>query len=191
MITATDAGIRAGDRDREKTASLLGQALAQGYLAMPEYEDRLQAAFGAHTKGELQQLLADLPLARLKYNDPRHQAARRRAARRGVQIHVGAYLAGAVLMLAIWLAVAIGTGEWYFWPIWPILGWGIGVASHVIPVFSTTSCRPRTRRRVLYRDEHVISVPVDPTRRPRHQHRRAATDRFRLAVSAARRALQL
>ncbi|WP_102145290.1 DUF1707 domain-containing protein [Mycobacterium hubeiense] len=142
MATATDAGVRAGDRDREKTADLLGQALAQGYLTMPEYEERLQTAFGAHTTAELRALVADLPVARLKSNDPRRQAARRRAARRGMQIHVGAYLAGVALMLAIWLAVAVSTGAWYFWPIWPILGWGIGVVSHVLPVRSTM-CRVR------------------------------------------------
>ena len=42
--------VRAGDPDREKTADLLGQALAQGYLEMPEYEARLQAAFAATTR---------------------------------------------------------------------------------------------------------------------------------------------
>ena len=40
---------RAGDRDRESTATLLGQALAEGYLDLPEYENRLQTAFTAQT----------------------------------------------------------------------------------------------------------------------------------------------
>ena len=138
MTAPAAPDVRAGDRDRERTASDLGRALAQGYLAMDEYETRVQAAFAAHTTGQLRQLTADLPIGRLRRNDPARQAARRAAARRGVQIHVGAYLAGAVLMLAIWLAVAVSTGSWYFWPIWPILGWGIGVVSHVVPVQSVT-----------------------------------------------------
>lgn len=37
----------AGTRDREKTADLLGQALAQGYLQIDEYDRRLQATFQA------------------------------------------------------------------------------------------------------------------------------------------------
>ena len=75
--------VRAGDHDRERTANQLGQALAQGYLAMDEYEARLQATFAAHTTLELRQLVTDLPLTQLRRNDPQRQASRRRAARIG------------------------------------------------------------------------------------------------------------
>ena len=126
--------VRAGDRDRERTANQLGQALAQGYLAMDEYEARLQATFAAHTTVELRQLVADLPLSRLRRTDPQRQAARRRAARMGVRIHLGAYLAMVVIVLTVWLAVGLTAGAWYFWPIWPILGAGIGLVSHTVPV---------------------------------------------------------
>jgi hypothetical protein len=128
------ASVRAGDRDRERTASQLGQAVAQGYLAMDEYENRLQAAFAANTTDELRRLLADLPLAQLRRDDPRRQAARRRAAALGVRIHLGAYLAMVVIVLTVWLAVGLSAGAWYFWPIWPILGAGIGFVSHALPV---------------------------------------------------------
>ena len=134
MSAPTDTSIRAGDQDRERTANQLGQALAQGYLAFEEYENRLQTTFTAHTTAELRQLVADLPLGHLRRNDPQRQAARRRAARLGVRIHLGAYLAMVVIVLTVWLAVGLTAGEWYFWPIWPILGAGIGVASHAIPV---------------------------------------------------------
>ena len=134
MTAPAVPSVRAGDRDRERTANLLGQALSQGYLSMDEYESRLQAAFAAHTRTELCQLVADLPLAQLRRNDPQRQAARRRAARLGVRIHLGAYLAMVVIVLTVWLAVGLTAGAWYFWPIWPILGAGIGVVSHAIPV---------------------------------------------------------
>jgi Domain of unknown function (DUF1707)/2TM domain len=130
----TAPAVRAGDSEREKTASDLGRALAQGYLEMTEYEKRLQDAFAAHTTAELRELVADLPLERLRRNDPARQAARRKAARRGVQIHLAAYLAMVVIVLVVWLAVGLTAGAWYFWPIWPILGAGIGVLSHAIPV---------------------------------------------------------
>jgi len=125
---------RAGDRERERTANQLGLALAQGYLAMEEYESRLQAAFAAQTTSELDQLVADLPLAHLRRSDPRRQAARRTAARRGVLIHLAAYLAMVVIVLAVWLAVGLTAGAWYFWPIWPILGAGIGLIGHALPI---------------------------------------------------------
>ncbi len=130
----TPLAVRAGDRERERTANQLGQALAQGYLAMDEYEARLQAAFAANTTAELSQVVVDLPLERISRNDPRRRDARRRAARRGVHIHLAAYLAMVVIVLVVWLAVGITAGAWYFWPIWPILGAGIGVVSHAIPV---------------------------------------------------------
>ena len=79
MTAPITTSVRAGDRDRERTANQLGQALAQGYLAMDEYEARLQATFAAHTTVELRQLVADLPLTRLRRNDP--QRAGRATAR--------------------------------------------------------------------------------------------------------------
>ena len=134
MTAPAVTSVRAGDRDRERTANQLGQALSQGYLVFDEYDSRLQAAFAAHTTAELRQLVADLPLAQLRRNDPERQASRRRAARLAVRIHLGAYLAMVVIVLTVWLAVGLTAGAWYFWPIWPILGAGIGVISHAIPV---------------------------------------------------------
>jgi fatty acid desaturase len=136
----TATSVRAGDRDRERTANQLGRALSQGYLAMDEYETRLQATFAAHTTAELRQLVADLPVTRLRRNDTQRQASRRRAARLGVRVHLAAYLAMVVIVLTVWLAVGLTAGAWYFWPIWPILGAGIGLASHAIPVRNFASC---------------------------------------------------
>jgi hypothetical protein len=51
-----------------------------------------------------------------------------------MRLHLAAYLAGSALMIGIWLAVGIAAGAWYPWPIWPILGWGLGVAGHIVPV---------------------------------------------------------
>jgi hypothetical protein len=133
-LTNPTTGLRAGDRDRENTADVLGQALARGYLDMPEYERRVQAAFSTSTSTELRELLADLPLADLRRSDPRIRAARRRAARLSVRLHVAAYLAMVVIVLTVWLAVALSAGAWYFWPIWPILGAGIGVLGHAVAI---------------------------------------------------------
>jgi hypothetical protein len=136
MLTTggVQSGVRAGDRERDRTASDLGQAFSQGYLDMDEYEVRLQAAFAAHTAGELRQLTADLPLGTLRRNDPRRHAARLAAARRSVRIHLGAYLAMVVIVLTVWLAVGLTAAAWYFWPVWPILGAGIGVIGHALTI---------------------------------------------------------
>ncbi|OBH13854.1 DUF1707 domain-containing protein [Mycobacterium sp. E1747] len=125
---------RVGDRDRERAAARLGQALAQGYLDLGEYDQRVQAVFGAHTTAELRELLADLPLERIRRADPRRRAARAEAARRSVRIHLAGYLAMTVVVLTVWAAVAATTGATYFWPIWPILGAGIGLVSHALGI---------------------------------------------------------
>ena len=134
-----DLNIRVGDREREKVIARLGQAFTQGYLSIPDYETRLDHAVEAQTAGALGQLLSDLPVGRIARGDPHRRAARVAAARRGVQIHLAAYLAASLLMIGIWLALAVTVGAWYFWPVWPILGGGIGVISHAVPVRSYAS----------------------------------------------------
>ena len=126
--------IRAGDADREATARLLGQVFTQGYLTMPEYEARLQDAFAATTQSQLRALTADLPLAR--------RIARRQAARRSVRYHLAGYLTMVAVVLTVWLSVGLTTGAWYFWPIWPILGAGIGLVGHALPVSRYGSMSP-------------------------------------------------
>jgi hypothetical protein len=129
-----DLGVRVGDRERETVIARLGQAFTQGYLSIPEYETRLDRAFEAQTAGALGEVLGDLPVGRIARDDPQRHAARAAAARRGLRIHLAVYLAASLLMIGIWLAVGVSVGAWYFWPVWPIMGMGIGVVSHAVPV---------------------------------------------------------
>jgi hypothetical protein len=137
MSTQLEAAARAGDRDRQKAAARLGQALAQGYLQVDDYDERVEAVFQTHTTAQLRELVADLPLDRIRRADPRRRAARMAAARRAVRIHLGAYLAMIAVVLTVWAAVAVTTGASYFWPIWPILAGAIGLISHAV----ATPCR--------------------------------------------------
>ena len=132
MTTATT--VLAGDRERENTARQLGLALTQGYLDMTEYERRVGAAFAAKTAGELRELVADLPVGLLARNDPGRRERTRSAARMSVRLHLAGYLLMVVVVLTVWTAVALSGGTTYFWPIWPIMGAGIGLLSHAIPI---------------------------------------------------------
>ena len=143
MTAPIAPSVRAGDRERESTADQLGSALAQGYLEMGEYETRVTAAFAAQTIAELRDIVADLPLAQLRRNDPRRREARRAAARRGVLVHLAGYLAMVVIVLTVWLAVGLTAGAWYFWPVWPILGAGIGFLCHALPIRFAFACPAR------------------------------------------------
>ncbi len=109
--------ILASDTDRDRVAERLREAAAEGRITAEELEERLERAFSARTEAELEPLVADLPA-------PTRAAPQRRRRRRGPDAdHLRAYLAVSVMLVAIWAL----TGAGYFWPIWPIMGWGIGV----------------------------------------------------------------
>ena len=60
--------------------------------------------------------------------------------RHSFKTHLTFYLLVNVLLIGIWAAAGGG----YFWPVWVILGWGIGVAAHGAPlVAGVGSRRPR------------------------------------------------
>ena len=123
--------VRASDADRDRVVDDLRDHAAAGRLGTDELEDRIGVALQAQTFGELDVLLADLP----KLKDRRRAEARRAAAQRGLREHVRTYVMVMALLVAIWALTGMG----YFWPVWPALGWGIGILSHA-------ACTPRRRR---------------------------------------------
>jgi hypothetical protein len=100
----------ASDADRERVAERLRGAAGEGRLTPAELEERLEGAFSARTEAELAPLVADLPLPT-------------RPPRPRDRTHERTYVAVMLLLVAIWAL----TGAGYFWPIWPMLGWGIGL----------------------------------------------------------------
>ena len=69
-------------------------------------------------------LLADLPP-----HDPRPSSAPGpRLDAGGPADHLRAYLVVMVALVAIWAL----TGAGYFWPVWPALGWGIGLVPQIL-----------------------------------------------------------
>ena len=67
--------------------------------------------------------------------DQRQWAIRRIRAKREFWRHLVIYLAVNALLVVIWAM----TSAAYFWPIWPMLGWGIGVAAHAVRVYARPS----------------------------------------------------
>jgi hypothetical protein len=57
-------------------------------------------------------------------NDKRAAAIRRLKAKRAFAMQAALFVLVNILLVAIWAS----TGRGYFWPIWPFLGWGIGLA---------------------------------------------------------------
>ena len=117
--------LRVSDADRERVAERLRLAAGEGRISADELEERLEGAFGARTAAELEPLTADLP------------APRARPARRPMRPDFGPYVGVSVMLVAIWALTGMG----YFWPVWPILGWGI---SFVGPGRLGGRCRRRS-----------------------------------------------
>ncbi|WP_086822481.1 DUF1707 domain-containing protein [Allokutzneria sp. NRRL B-24872] len=55
--------LRVGDVEREQIAQLLNQAVGEGRLTLTEYNERVGLAYAARTRGELDLVVADLPVA--------------------------------------------------------------------------------------------------------------------------------
>jgi Domain of unknown function (DUF1707) len=101
--------LRASDADRERVAERLRTAAGDGRLTPAELEERVEGAFSARTEAELEPLVADLPMP---------PARERRPARRP---DLAPFVAVSLMLVGIWALTGMG----YFWPVWPIAGWGI------------------------------------------------------------------
>jgi Domain of unknown function (DUF1707) len=121
---ALDPSLRAGDDDRDRVASVLRDAYAEGRLPPAEFEARLQAAYEATTIGELLALVADLPdrggaLAELRTAPVPAPASPGRSP--GLGFGVGTW-AVPVLVLVVLLVVVTRGGALRLWPVWLIAG---------------------------------------------------------------------
>lgn len=63
--------MRVGDAEREATAAELREHYASGRLTLDELNDRVDKAFAAKTRGDLDALMRDLPSARPHVGGPR------------------------------------------------------------------------------------------------------------------------
>jgi len=137
--------LRASDTDRERTVATLRDHFATGRLSDDELADRVARADDSKTLAELEWLLLDLPSpeSALPATSPPQVPARRTRTKTGhvlatsVRIHATIYVIVNVMLIAIWAA----SGGGYFWPIWPILGWGIGLGGHVAPLLAGVGTR--------------------------------------------------
>jgi class 3 adenylate cyclase len=149
-----DNSLRASDADRERVAELLRDHYGAGRLSEEDLSERVEAAYDARTTSELEALAADLPSAR-----EHEQGGPRGALETSVRIHFTVYLLVNVMLIGIWAA----SGAGYFWPIWPILGWGIGVGCHAAPLLARRGAPPgRAAAPALERPRHARRPSPEP-----------------------------
>ena len=110
--TSRDSEMRASQDERERVVELLRKHAGEGRLDLDELEQRVEAALGARTRGELEPLVADLPDI---------DRARRRA--KAVRtVAVGA-LASALLPLLAGIAIIALAPPAFEWVGWTAIGW--------------------------------------------------------------------
>jgi Flp pilus assembly protein TadB len=119
---ARRATLRASDADREAIAERLRKATIEGRLVAEELEDRLEAAFAARTYGQLDAVVADLPL-------PRSSQRRRPAPRNAGIAHwvlpaVALFIVFPIVVaLVVAAAVFVLTGAFAIWAVWLVACW--------------------------------------------------------------------
>jgi Domain of unknown function (DUF1707) len=60
-VIAMQRDFRASNAEREKTVAALQHAVGEGRITMAEFEERVEAAYAATTRAELDVLTDDLP----------------------------------------------------------------------------------------------------------------------------------
>lgn len=145
--------VRIGDAERERAAHDLAEHFAAGRLTREEFDQRTAVVLGARNGLDLKEVLADLPA--LAASRPGHDLARPqdsaaalKARRLWRSVALTPWATFGVFFVLIWLV----TGAGYFWPIWPIMGWGIavvigGVLAHTLPEAYLERQRERAEQR--------------------------------------------
>ena len=140
--------IRASDDERERAVDALRDHFAAGRIPAGEFEERVEIAYRATTRGELDALLVDLPSGRGRRAAERMNRANRAAWR----VHAATYTAVNGGLVGIWGV----TGGGDFWPGWPMAWWGMFLGWHWLA--------SRAMRRTLGRRRGRSEVRGRPSR---------------------------
>ena len=144
--------LRVGDAEREQVVRILQRHYQLGRLTVNELEERVQNAYAAKVRDDLAALLRDLP------EDPAPEQVRL-ATDDGTGAHRRpwrSYAMASAGLVGVWAM----SGHGYFWPAWPMFGWGLAM------VFGRRGCADRCRRRrrrfhqmLAGSAEEVVRVP--------------------------------
>lgn len=104
----------------------------------------------------------------MQYSQAYQMASRRVKAKMGFYGHLASYVVVNGMLIGIYLLTAIAAGGLYYpWFVWPMLGWGIGLAFHFLGAFVFSSAdSPYNRQRMIEEEMRKMgnsypSVPTD------------------------------
>lgn len=143
---------RVTDAERDDAVARLRAAVAEGALDLDEMGERVESAYRARTAGELALVLDDLPVPA----QPRGRAVRSGTLARlwrndSFRSHATVYTLVNGFLVGIWV---VTTGlDSFFWPFFPMGGWGIGLGSHAMATSAYEAAKERRAARPGARPE--------------------------------------
>jgi hypothetical protein len=75
-------------------------------------------------------------------DDLRSAAVRSLRRKRDFLQHLASYVIVNGMLVTAWVVVGLTSHFWFPWPIFPIVGWGVGIAFHAWAVFGPASRPP-------------------------------------------------
>jgi Domain of unknown function (DUF1707) len=111
--TTDDGSTRVSQAERDAVVSQLSKHTADGRLTLAEFEVRVEEAYAATTRADLDHALRELPRER------EHAPRRPHRNRQG-------WRPPAVLVIVAVVALAMATTWWAMWLLWPGLAWAGG-----------------------------------------------------------------
>lgn len=76
--------------------------------------------------------------------DLRSRAVERLKKKQEFRVHAMAYVLVNAMLVTVWAL----TGASFFWPIFPLVGWGIGLAAHAMEAYGREPSEERIRREI-------------------------------------------
>ena len=118
-----ERAIRVSDQERNAAVEALRDHLTEGRLTTEEFSDRVEAALSARTRGDLADLIGDLP--RLTPAAPAREAHPALPLTEARWAQVRRRVAGFVMPNAVCISIWAMTGRGSFWPEWVLFGTGV------------------------------------------------------------------
>jgi hypothetical protein len=168
--------LRVSDEERDATALEIREHYASGRLDDDELSERLSAAYGAKTQGQLQAVRADLPpLPPSPAVKKAELAARRGELSRQLLQQTGASLSPFVICSVIWVASG-ATG--FFWPLFLLIVVVLPLVSNGWALYGPSPELERVERH-LHSHKHEREADEQHSERQRAMHERHERHRNR------------
>jgi hypothetical protein len=134
------------EADRDKIASRLRDAFADGRLDQPEFTSRLDQLYAVQTYGELEPLVRDLPPVRTYQTPAMVQDSKPAPApgefperkknnqpQQSLRQAAGGFTGIVMINVVIWFVIGVANGgNWpHFWPVWLLIPWTLIVLGNL------------------------------------------------------------